>query len=188
MAWMIRPTLPTDRAAVLALVEEAFSGEAHDGREEVDIVERTWELGAAPAELDLIAVDNDDHVIGHVLAAPGTLRRVEEAHDRAPADRQALAVAPLAVLPSRQRQGVGSSLMREVLSRAERSGAPLVLLLGDPGYYRRFGFEPADTYGIFYPPVGPGDPHFMIRRLRDLGGGWAGAFVYCWEDAAPARR
>lgn len=190
MGWTIRPTLAPDRPAVLALVEEAFTGKGpdgrqHDGREEADIVAHTWELGIAPAELDLVAVEDDGRLIGHVLAAPGVLRgRQGEDDGEARVDRRALAVAPLAVLPSRQRRGVGSSLMREVLSRAEASGAPLVLLLGDPAYYGRFRFEPAGSWGIFYPPAGPEDPHFMVRRFRQLGEEWRGAFVYCWENAA----
>lgn len=169
---------------MLDLVENAFSGEGHHGREEVEIVERTWELGVAPAELDLVAVQEEGLLIGHVLAAPGTLSGGEPGGDgSALADRRVLAVAPLAVVPSRWRQGVGTSLMREVLSRAERSGAPLVLLLGDPAYYRRFGFKPAGTYGIFHPPARLDDPHFMVRRFGELGEGWRGAFAYCWEDA-----
>lgn len=171
---------------MVALVREAFSGEGHDGRqrdgrEEVEIVDRTWRLGVAPAGLDLVAVDADGLLIGHVLAAPGRLRT----DGAAPLDRPVLAIAPLAVRPTRQRQGVGSSLMREVLSRAERAGARLVLLLGDPGYYRRFGFEPAGASGIVHPPGAPDDPHLMIRRLGRPGGGWRGAFAYCWEDAPP---
>ena len=173
----------------MALVNEAFSGEGHDGRQhdgrgEVEIAERTWELDIAPAELDLVAVEDRGALIGHVLAAPGTLRGGEARGGGAVLpDRRVLAVAPLAVLPSLWRQGVGSSLIEEVLSRAERSGAPLVLLLGDPGYYRRFGFEPAGTYGIFHPPAGRDDPHFMVRRFEHLGEGWRGAFAYCWEGA-----
>lgn len=184
VTWTIRTTLAADRQAVLALVREAFSGEGHDGRqrdgrEEVEIVDRTWRLGVAPAGLDLVAVEFDGLLIGHVIAAPGRLRT----EGAAAADRPVLAIAPLAVRPSRQRQGVGGSLMREVLSRAERAGARLVLLLGDPGYYQRFGFEPAGAYGIVHPPGALNDPHFMIRRLGPLGEGWRGAFAYCWEDA-----
>lgn len=191
MPWTIRPTLPADRCAVLNLVREAFSGKRRDGRHydghhEVEIVDRTWALGVGPAALDMVAVEDDGLLIGHVLAAPGELRASDAACARtATAVRPVLAVAPLAVLPSRQRRGVGSSLMRGVLSRVAGLDAPLVLLVGDPGYYRRFGFEPAGNYGIFRPPGPLDDPHFMIRRLGHLDEGWRGAFTYCWEEARP---
>lgn len=182
MRWTIRPTLPADRQDVLKLVKEAVTGEGHDGRprdghEEMEIVHRTWELGVAPAELDLVAVQEDGLVIGHVLAPPGAL-----VGSKVPVGQHVLAVAPLAVRPSQQGEGVGSSLMREVLRQTERSGAPVILLLGDPAYYRRFGFEPASLYGICHPPLAIDDPHFMARRFTDLGKGWRGAFYNCWED------
>ena len=54
--------------------------------------------------------------------------------------------------------------MAEVLRRADEAACPLVVLLGDPGYYRRFGFEAAGPRcRCVYPPVGPDDPHFMVR-------------------------
>lgn len=175
--------MSADRRAVLALVKEAFSGDGRDGHEEVEIVERTWEVGDPIRRLDLVAAEDDGLLVGHVLAAPGRLRCRETGNDTgAPAGRSVLAVAPLAVLPSRQRQGVGSSLMREVLSRAQSSGAPMVVLLGHPTYYPRFGFEPADAYGIAYDPVGFGNPAFMVRPFVPLGDGWRGSFMYCWED------
>lgn len=183
MRLTIRPTLAADRQAVLALVKEAFTGEGHDGRphdgqEEVEIVHRTWDLGLAPAAFDLVAVQEDRLVVGHVLAAPGAL-----VGSTVPDGQHVLAVAPLAVRPSQQRKGVGSSLMREVLRQAECSGAPVILLVGDPAYYHRFGFEPASLYGIWHPPMAVDNPHFMARRFTDLGKEWRGAFYYCWEDA-----
>ena len=70
-----------------------------DGQEEVDIVVNTWKLGAAVEGLGLVAVDGDS-IVGHVLSARGDL-----------GGREAIAVAPLAVLPSHQERGVGAALM-----------------------------------------------------------------------------
>jgi putative acetyltransferase len=90
-------------------------------------------------------------------------------------------VAPLSVWPDRHRQGIGTALMTELLGRAERAGTPLVVLLGSPAYYARFGFEPSGPSGISYPPVGRDDPHFQVRWLAGRDPTLRGAFRYCWE-------
>jgi putative acetyltransferase len=59
------------------------------------------------------------------------------------ANAQALALAPLAVSPKRQRRGVGHALVREGIARAGAAGHDALLVLGDPAYYSRFGFGPA---------------------------------------------
>lgn len=163
----IRPTLPEDRPEVVDLVRATFSHGDQDGLAEVDIVDRTWALDLDDP-LDLVAVQ-DGQIVGHVLGAPGTVGGV-----------QLMAVAPLAVLPSQQGQGIGSALMTELLRRAEDAGWPAVVLLGNPDYYGRFGFEPAGPIGLVYAPVDPELPYFQIARLsgdRPL----TGTFVYCWE-------
>lgn len=72
----------------------------------------------------------DDQVIGHVVCTRATL-------DTSPA----LGLGPLAVRPDRQGQGVGMALMHAVLGAADALGETLVALLGEPGYYQRFGFQ-----------------------------------------------
>jgi putative acetyltransferase len=165
----IRATTAGDHDAVLGVVRAAFSHGGRDGQEEVDIVRRTWELAAAPDGLDLVAVEGDA-VVGHVLAAVGEL-------DGTPT----LAVAPLAVTPARHGRGIGSAMMGELLARAEAAAWPVVLLLGDPAYYQRFGFVPAASMGIVYAALGTEDPHFQARRLTDDDPALRGSFVYCWE-------
>jgi putative acetyltransferase len=167
----IRSTVPADRDAILTLVREAFTSADRDGQEEVDIVARTWSSGAA---IDLVAVDGD-RVVGHVLGAVGSLG------DCAP-----LGLAPLAVAPERQGQGIGSALVHEFVRRADEDGSPMVLLLGSPTYYGRFGFEPAGAFGIVYEPVGAGSPHFQVRQLSRFDPSVQGTFVYSWEHAAPS--
>lgn len=129
----------------------------------------TWSLGAAPPELELVAVAGEE-IVGHTMAARGRL-----------GEREALGLAPLAVAPQRQRQGFGSALVVELLRRAEAAAWPMVLLLGNPKYYGRFGFEPASRWGIDYAGVAPDDPHFQVRRLRGFDSSWRGTFRYCWE-------
>jgi putative acetyltransferase len=169
MGWTLRSTSRSDRPAVLAVVREAFSGTQRDGEFEVDIVGRTWALAASPEDLDLVAVD-DGAIVAHALGALGDLGA-----------RKTLAVAPLCVAPSRQREGIGAALMTEMLRRAEADLWPMVLVLGDPGYYRRFGFEPSGPLGIHYRAIGRGDPHFQVCRLAQFDPSLRGEFTYCWE-------
>lgn len=62
----------------------------------------------------------------------------------------------------------------------------MAVLLGDPRFYGRLGFEAAGPLGLVYPPVGPDDPHFQARRLSSFGPSLRGEVRYCWE--APAGR
>jgi putative acetyltransferase len=59
-----------------------------------------------------------------------------------------LGLGPLSVRPDRQRQGIGGALVHALLGAADALDEPLVVLLGDPRYYERFGFRPAAGYGI----------------------------------------
>lgn len=163
--------MEAERDQVLDLVRQAFSTDGRDGSEEVGIVTRTWELGASPPGLELVAVEGN-RPVGHVLAARGDLQGEE-----------LLGIAPLSVSPDCQNRGVGTALMTELLQRARAAGWPAVLVLGNPDYYGRFGFGPAWSLGIFYGPLGPDDPHFQIRRLGAAGPRNRGEFRYCWERA-----
>jgi putative acetyltransferase len=167
---IIRSTTRDDRPAILVLVREAFSNGGRDGSEEVDIVKQTWSAEAAAEGLDLVAVE-DGEVRGHVLGAHGDL-----------GGRDVVGVVPLAVVPSHHHEGIGTALMTELLGRAERAGLPFVVLLGNPDYYGRFGFEPSGPLGIVYPAVGAGNPDFMVRRLSAYDAQYRGDFTYCWES------
>ena len=169
MAPAIRATQPVERPEVIEVERAAFSHSGRDGQEEVDIVARTWALDLDDT-IDLVAVLAEE-IVGHILGAAGTVD----------GDTKLLAVAPLAVAPSHQGQGIGSQLMPELLRQAEGAGWPAVVLLGNPDYYSRFGFEPAGPLGLTYAPVPPELPHFQIRRLSSYTPDLEGTFVYCWE-------
>ena len=64
---------------------------------------------------------------------------------------------------------------------ATEAGWPLLVILGEPAFYARFGFEPAEPLGLSYAPVGAGDPHFQARRLPGYSAAQRGVFSYCWE-------
>ncbi len=99
--------------------------------------------------LSLVALDGDD-VVGHILFTPATLEQVE-----------GVGLAPMAVQPSRQRDGIGSKLVRRGLDELRERGCPFVIVLGHPEYYPRFGFERASARGIRCKWEAP-DEAFMI--------------------------
>ena len=104
-------------------------------------------------ELCLVATDGDA-TAGHIY---DTRARLASGHE-------VLALAPMAVPPARQRQGVGGRLVEESLRLAADTTFPLVVVVGHPEYYPRFGFEPAGSYGIECPwPLPP--EAWMVHRL-----------------------
>ncbi|HJP75692.1 MAG TPA: N-acetyltransferase [Pseudonocardiaceae bacterium] len=127
------------------------------------------DLRADPAwlpALSLVATGQNGAVIGHVLATRAQVGTVP-----------VLGLGPLSVAPDHQRTGVGSALMHAVLGAAEALDEPLVSLLGDPAYYRRFGFQPSTDYGI-EPPLAQWRPHFQVRPLSAHVPALRGTFTY----------
>jgi putative acetyltransferase len=86
-------------------------------------------------------------------------------------------LGPISVRPDLQQQGIGAALMSAVIASAEQAGEAAVVLLGDPGYYAHFGFEPAQAHGIPAPDPRWGE-HFMVKRLRAWRPESAGVFRY----------
>lgn len=92
-------------------------------------------------------------------------------------DVPAVALAPVAVAPEHQRKGAGQAVVRAVLDLARVRGERLVLVLGHPGYYPRFGFEPAERYGI-RPTFEVADEAMMVLVLDGSGGVPRGTIRY----------
>ncbi len=172
MTVTIRSAQPADTAGILAVVGDAFSyGGTRDPGAELAIVRDTWSAQAGRPLLELVAAE-DGTLVGHLQAAPGRL------------DGRATAVAgvaPVCVASAHQGRGTGSTLMAALIGAAEELHWPLLVLLGDPAYYGRFGFEPAGPLGLVYAPVGAGNPHFQARRLNGYSAALRGEFSYCWE-------
>lgn len=116
-------------------------------------------------EFSLVA-ELDGTVIGHAMMSHAEL--VE-----ARASRPALVLAPLAVSPSFRGRGAGTALMHECMGRADHAGEPLLLLVGRPIHYARFGFVPASRYGIAPPASVPGAT-ILARRLGGYDPVWRG--------------
>ena len=132
----IRPERPEDHDAARVVNERAFGAESG----EAGLVDALRAEGAHVPELCLVALDGEE-VVAHVFFTRALLASGHEV----------LALAPMAVLPERQRAGVGSRLIEVALRRAAETGFPLVVVLGHPAYYPRFGFEPAAGYGVRAP-------------------------------------
>jgi putative acetyltransferase len=165
----VRSAARDDRDAILHLLRQAFTADGRDGREELDIVESIWRLDAACDDLELVATA-EGIVFGYVLGSWGDLE-----------GRPVVGIAPLAVTPAFQRLGVGTALMQELIERADRARLPLLVLLGSPDYYGRFGFESSVSLDVHYRPVGPQSPYFLVRRLRTYTAVFCGAYRYAWE-------
>lgn len=171
MTVLIRPATPADAEGILAVVRAAFSDATRDADEELDIVRRTWSARPGAAVIELVA-DHAGTVVGHLQAAPGTLDGSASS---------VAGVAPVCVGPAYQGHGNGRALMDALVRAATGRGWPLLVLLGDPAFYARFGFEPAGPLGVSYTPVGAGNPHFQARRLPGYTKALRGEFGYCWE-------
>jgi putative acetyltransferase len=135
MMIVIRDERPEDGTAIRAVVEAAFGQPL-----EADLVDRLRE--DRDSVISLVA-DDGGVLVGHVMFS------------RMNAPFRALGMAPVSVAPQRQRSGIGGRLIREGLDRARRNGWQAVIVLGDPDYYRRFGFDPALTQGFESPYAGP---------------------------------
>jgi putative acetyltransferase len=148
---LIRSARPDDHDAIVALTDAAFGGE-----EEALRVVREIE-----PEISLV-YEADSAIVGHVM-----LTRMEMGEHRP------FQLSPLSVAPSHQNRGIGSALTREVLRLADEAGEPLVLVLGHPTYYPRFGFEPAAPLGLESP--------------RDFGPAWMAVKLTAYDPAVRGR-
>ncbi|QDV76104.1 GNAT family N-acetyltransferase [Botrimarina mediterranea] len=126
----LRNEAPDDLDAIRRLNEAAFPTPA-EGRL-VDLLREAGRL-----TLSIVAVAGDQ-IVGHVALSPITV-------DGSVAG---LGLAPLAVDAAYRRQGIGGALIEHSLDRCRELRTPLVVVLGEPAYYRRFGFESASRYGL----------------------------------------
>jgi len=100
---------------------------------EARLVENLRKSHSFNAQLSLTAVE-EGRVVGHILFSPITIETKK-------GSLPALALAPMAVHPEFQSQGVGSKLVREGLERCRNLGHKIVVVVGHPEFYPRFGFS-----------------------------------------------
>lgn len=154
---VIRPEQPADIPAIHALVAAAF------GRvDEAELVDRLRAGAGFIPELSLCTWDWDNVLIAHLMCSH--CRIVDEEGNETPS----LALAPVAVLPGHQGKGVGAGLIRHCILRAEDMGFGALIVLGDPAYYGRFGFEDAEDHAI-HPPFAAPPGALQVLKLRPDG-------------------
>lgn len=164
----IRQTTPADLNDVLSVERAAFNRDS-----EVNLTRALLADPSAEPRLSLMAYV-DDQPVGHILFTKGTLTSHPEV---------ALSfLAPLAVIPKSQRQGVGGALIKRGLKLLTKSNVDLVFLLGHTKYYPKFGFEPAFKHG-FEPthpiPTEVADA-WMIKALKpNIIGRVSGRVICC---------
>ena len=144
----IRPERPGDAARVHALNRAAFESDT-----EATLVDA---LRARAAGTISLVAEEDGEIVGHIMFSPVQLTGAP--------DVRALALAPMAVAPGRQRTGVGSALVRRGLEHSRASSADAVFVVGHPAYYPRFGFTLASGAGIACEFEVP-DEAFMVLEL-----------------------
>jgi len=148
---IIRPETPEDKASIRHVNKEAFGQE-----EEAGIIEKLRNRGVLT--ISLVAVQ-DDRTVGHIAFSPVKVESERSSFE-------AIALAPMAVLPAYQRKGIGSQLVRSGIKECQHLGHEIIVVLGHPNYYPRFGFVPAKPKGIKCEFEVP-DEAWMILELRE---------------------
>ncbi|SFU65436.1 GNAT family N-acetyltransferase [Alicyclobacillus macrosporangiidus] len=149
----IRSESPKDFTSIREVHLRAFEGEG-----EANLVEAVRASDNFVPELSLVAVTDTDEVVGHILFS---IVGIETDTGMVPT----LALAPMAVLPEYQHQGIGSALVREGLRRAAELGFEHVVVLGHPNFYPKFGFVPSTAKGIQSPFQVP-EEVFMVHEIQ----------------------
>jgi len=147
---VIRPETPEDADSIRHVNQQAFGQE-----DESKLVEKLRNNGVLT--ISLVAVQ-DNEIIGHIAFSPVKVESERSSFE-------AIALAPMAVLPAHQRKGIGSQMVRAGLEECRRLGHEVVVLVGHPDYYPRFGFMPAKPGGIDCEFEVP-EEAWMILELR----------------------
>jgi putative acetyltransferase len=160
----IRAATPADLPAILAVHRAAFGRD-----DEAVLVQRLHDAGRAAVSL---VAEHEGVIVGHVLFSPVTIEQGD--------DGKALGLAPVAVVPGHQHEGVGHALIEEGIGACFVADTRAIVVLGAPNYYARFGFSRASTHGLTY-----GDSTaFMVLALTVDGlGEYRGRVDYAPEFA-----
>ncbi len=129
----IRYEKPEDISTIRRVNETAF-----ETGTESDLVDV---LRDKKAHIISMVAAEDNRIVGHILFSPVALTAEGS-------ETTLLGLAPMAVLPEYQKQGIGSKLVENGLEESRRKGYPAVVVLGHPDYYPRFGFVPSRKYNI----------------------------------------
>ena len=149
----IRQENQKDYEEVYMVVKTAFETAEHSDGNEHDLVVALRNSDSFIPELSLVAV-KEDKIVGYILFTKIKIENHEE-----------IALAPLAVLPEYQKQGIGSMLIEQGHKIAKQLGYHYSIVLGSENYYPKFGYIPAIQYGI-QAPFDVADENFMAIKLN----------------------
>ena len=142
---LVRPERVEDAPRVRVVLEAAFGGTV-----EADVVDK---LRASGDIVLALVAEQPDGIAAYVAFPRLNL-------DLGERTVPVIGLAPVGVAPGRQREGIGSALIREGLARLRDRGERLVFVLGEPGYYGRFGFKMMDRFVSRY-----AGPYFQAMML-----------------------
>jgi len=147
----VRPEKPEDMDSIRYVNAQAFGQE-----NESELIDKLRNRGVLT--ISLVAVQ-DGEIVGHIAFSPVVI-------ESGPSSFEAIGLAPMAVLPAYQRQGIGGQLVRAGIEECRRLGHEIIVLVGHPDYYPRFGFVPARPKGIECEFEVP-EEAWMISELRE---------------------
>ena len=164
----IRQENKNDYEEIYNVVKTAFETAEHSDGNEQDLVVALRNSDSFIPELSLVAI-KDNKIVGHILFTKIKIGNHEE-----------LALAPLAVLPEYQKQGIGSKLIQQGHKIAKELGYHYSIVLGSETYYPKFGYVPAIQYGI-KAPFEVSNENFMAIKLNDTDTEIKGTVKYAKE-------
>lgn len=156
---------------IFRLLEKAFADVPESDHREPFLVERLHRSDTFVPQLSLVGETEDKTMVGYIL-----LTEVEIVSEER--STVSLGVAPLAVLPECQRQGIGGLLLQEAHRRAAMLGYGSAVLLGHKDYYPRFGYRRAIDFGIRFPFDAPDECGMVIELQADALAGVRGTVRY----------
>ena len=159
----IRRERREDAREIAGVVEAAFA--------DASVADFTDAIRRSPGyvpELTFVAEDHGEILGFTMLSRSGSQGRAEPV----------LILTPMAVRPDRQREGVGTALVRAAVQAADGRGEPLLLVEGMPAYYPRFGFRPASELGLLRPDERIPEAAWMALPLSAYDPSVRGRVVY----------
>jgi len=166
----IRSEISDDYNKIYEINKKAFGGEV-----EARLVNNLRRTKGFIPQLSLIAIKNKI-IVGHILFS---IVHIQTDDKMVPI----LALAPMAVLPKYQNQGIGSLLVKEGLRKCKKMKFQAVVLVGHPEYYPRFGFTPANEKGLKLPFDAPSEAFMIYELVPGALKGLSGTIVYPPEFA-----
>lgn len=160
MRIMVREETEQDHDRIEKVIKEAFLHTNHTNGMEHELVRELRDTSNFIKELSLVATAEDE-IVGHIMMTEGNIKDGFFEY-------KTLTLAPLSVDPRFQERGVGTTLVKEALDKGKSMGYNSVIVLGEPEFYNRFGFDYAAHFGI-YSPFDVPQEYYLVKELVENG-------------------